>query len=427
MISDYINIKRVFKRKINNRLNNQINEVIKLEMDMKTLSKELNKKGEKQMKKIGILTNGGDAPGLNTVIRAIVKTAEENGIEAYGFLDGFKGLLENKYIKLDSLGNAKHLLYTGGTFIGTSNATNVFNLRVMDKNGNVEYKDMSWLCVENLKKEDFDCVFILGGDGSLKSARDFSTLGVNFIGIPKTIDNDVAHTDRCFGFSTAVQTATNAMDQLRTTAESHERIMVLEVMGRYAGWIALETAIAGGADAVLLPEKEYDLQKVADKIIENKKKGKKFSLVVVSEGAKEKGKDLIIKRKVDVGKGLDNIKLGGAGDYVASRLEELTKIESRNTTLGYVQRGGTPIAEDRILSTMYGVEAMNLALKGIFNVLVVMKDNKLSYVTLEDVVGENKEIGAASGNTKESNIRTVTMDHPLIETAKSIGICIRIV
>ena len=226
-----------------------------------------------------------------------------------GYIGGFKGLLENKYIKLESEGNAKNLLTEGGTFIGTSNSTNVFNMKVVNELGEVTYQDFSSVCVENFKKENFDCLFILGGDGSLKSARDFSLLGINCIGIPKTIDNDVAHTEKCFGFTTAVQTATDALDKIKTTAASHKRIMVLEVMGRYAGWIALHTAVAGGADACLIPEIEYDLEKIKDKILSNKEKGKDYSLIVVSEGAKEKDGELIIKKMEDLGSGLDNIKL----------------------------------------------------------------------------------------------------------------------
>ena len=373
------------------------------------------------LKKVAIITNGGDAPGLNAVIRAIVKTAETNGIECYGYIEGYRGLLENNYIKLDSNGNASGLLHRGGTIIGTSNSTNVFNLKVQE-NGQVVYKDMSEQCINNIKEAGFDCIFTLGGDGTQKSGRDFSVKGINVIGIPKTIDNDVAHTDATFGFNTAVSVATESLDRLHTTAESHHRIMVLEVMGRYAGWIALESAIAGGADVALIPEIPYDINKVAEKINERKRAGKNFSIVVVSEGAKPKDGDIVIKKKLDDGKGLDNIRLGGIGEKVAQELEELTGLVSRCTVLGYVQRGGTPTPYDRVLSTKYGVKAMELAMQGIFNVLVTYKEGKISYTSLENVVGENKEIGAASGNTAKSNIRKIQMDDPLINTAKNIGI-----
>ena len=376
------------------------------------------------MKKVAILTNGGDAPGLNAVIRAIVKTAEHNGIECYGFIEGYKGLLKNEFIKLESNGTASGLLQKGGTIIGTSNNTNVFNSKIINENGEVEYKDLSDICVDNIKKYGFDCVFALGGDGTQKSSRDFSLKGVNFIGVPKTIDNDVANTDITFGYNTAVSVATEALDRLHTTAESHHRILILEVMGRYAGWIALESAIAGGADAALIPEIPYDINKVVEKINARRAKGKDFSIIVVSEGAKPKDGELVVKKKLDDGKGLDNIRLGGIGEKLAADLEELTGMVTRNTVLGYVQRGGTPTAFDRVLSTKYGVKAMELAMEGIFNVLVTYKNGKMDYVSLEDVVGNNKVVGAASGNTKESNIRKIEMDDALITTARQIGICL---
>lgn len=373
------------------------------------------------LKRVAILTNGGDAPGLNAVIRAIVKTAENNGIECYGYIEGYRGLLENNYVKLESNGNASGLLHRGGTVIGTSNSTNVFNLKV-EENGQIVYKDMSQKCIDNIKEARFDCLFTLGGDGTQKSGRDFSLRGVNVIGVPKTIDNDVAHTDITFGYNTAVSVATEALDRLHTTAASHHRIMVLEVMGRYAGWIALESAIAGGADVALIPEIPYDINKVAEKINERRKEGKNFSIVVVSEGAKPKDGEIIVKKKLDDGKGLDNIRLGGIGEKVAQDLENITGLVSRCTVLGYVQRGGTPTSYDRVLSTKYGVMAMQLAIDEVFNVLVTYKNGKMDYVSLEDVVGENKEIGAASGNTAKSNIRKITMDNSLIKTARNIGI-----
>lgn len=376
------------------------------------------------MKKVAILTNGGDAPGLNAVIRAIVKTARTNGVECYGYIEGYKGLLENNYVKLDLATNASGLLHKGGTIIGTSNSTNVFNYKVVNEDGSVEFKDLSDKCVENIKNAGFDCVFALGGDGTQKSSRDFSLKGVNFIGVPKTIDNDVAHTDTTFGYNTAVSVATEAIDRLHTTAESHHRVMVLEVMGRYAGWIALESAIAGGADVALIPEIPYDINKVVEKINERRNRGKEFTIVVASEGAIPKDGEMVIKKNLNDGSGLDNIRLGGIGEKVANDIEALTGMVTRNTVLGYVQRGGTPSAFDRILSTKYGTKAMELALEGIFNVLVTYKDGKMGYVSLEDVVGNNKVVGAASGNTKESNIRKIKMDDDLVRVARDLGMCL---
>jgi len=379
---------------------------------------------EPKVKKVAILTNGGDAPGLNAVIRAIVKTGRTYGVECYGFIEGYRGLLNNDYVKLDLQSNASGLLAKGGTIIGTSNNTNVFNLKVTNEDGSVEYKDMSEVCVQNIKNAGFDCIFTLGGDGTQKSSRDFSLRGVNCIGVPKTIDNDVASTDMTFGYNTAVSVATEALDRLHTTAESHHRIMVLEVMGRYAGWLALESAIAGGADVALIPEIPYDINKVVEKINDRRARGKNFTIVVTSEGAMPKDGTITIKKQLDDGKGLDNIRLGGVGEKIAAELEELTGMAARNTTLGYVQRGGTPSAFDRILSTKYGCKAMELAMEGIFNVLVNYKDGKMGYVSLEEVVGNNKVVGAASGNTKESNIRKIKMDDDLIRLARDLGMCL---
>ena len=379
---------------------------------------------ESKVKKVAILTNGGDAPGLNAVIRAIVKTARTYGVECYGFIEGYKGLLFNNYVKLDLQGNASGLLTKGGTIIGTSNATNVFNYKVVNEDGSVEYKDLSDVCVENIKNAGFDCIFTLGGDGTQKSSRDFSLKGVNCIGVPKTIDNDVASTDMTFGYNTAVSVATEALDRLHTTAEAHHRIMVLEVMGRYAGWLALESAIAGGADVALIPEIPYDINKVVEKINERRARGKEFTIVVTSEGAMPKDGTITVKKTLNDGAGLDNIRLGGVGEKLAAELEELTGMAARNTTLGYVQRGGTPSAFDRVLSTKYGCKAMELAMEGIFNVLVTYKNGKMGHVSLEEVVGNNKVVGAASGNTKESNIRKVQMDDDLIQIARDLGMCL---
>jgi len=363
------------------------------------------------IKKVAILANGGDVAGFNAVIRGIVKTAENSGVECYGFIDGYNGLLKNNFVKLSTAedGNAEGILHKGGSIIGSSTNANVFNYKVKKEDGTIEYQDLSNVCIENIKKDEFDCIFTLGGDGTQKSARDFATKGVNVIGVPKTIDNDVACTEITFGYNTAVSVAMEALDRLHTTGETHHRIMVLEVMGRYAGWIALEAAIAGGADAALIPEIPYDINRVADKIKNRQKRGKDFGIVVVAEGAKPKDGEITVQGLRDNGKGVDNTKLGGVGEVVAKQLQELTGLEARNTTLGYMQRGGTPTAYDRVLSTKYGTAAMNLAIEGKFGNLVVIKNG-------------NKQIGAVSGNTAESNQRKVTMDDDLVKTARSVGI-----
>lgn len=373
------------------------------------------------IKKVAILANGGDVSGFNAVIRGIVKTAEKNNIECYGIIDGYRGLLKNEYVELSSADNASGILHKGGSIIGSSLNANVFNYKI-EENGQVEYKDLSDICIKNAKEAGFDCIFTLGGDSTQKSARDFFVKGLNVIGVPKTIDNDVACTDITFGYNTAVSVAMEAIDRLHSTAETHHRIMVLEVMGRYAGWIALESAIAGGADIALIPEIPYSIEGAAEVIRKRQEIGKNFSIVVVAEGAFPKGGSLTVKDTRDGGAGVINTQLGGVGDKVARDLEALTGLTARNTTLGYMQRGGTPTAYDRVLSTKYGSKAMELALEGKFGVLTVIQNGILSSVALEDVVGNNKEIGAVSGDTQESNIRKVTMDHDLVKTAKSIGI-----
>ena len=376
------------------------------------------------LKKVGILANGGDVSGFNAVIRAIVKTAENHGVECYGIIDGYNGLLKKEFEKLSTAadGEAVGILPKGGSIIGSSTNANIFNYKVVNEDGSVEYKDLSDQAIKNIKEFGFDCIFTLGGDGTQKSARDFSTKGVNVIGVPKTIDNDVACTDITFGYNTAVSVAMEALDRLHTTGETHHRIMVLEVMGRYAGWIALESAIAGGADVALIPEIPYDINKVATKIENRKKRGKNFSIVVVAEGAKPKDGEMVVQNVRNNGTGVDNTKLGGIGQVVAKQLEELTGLEARNTTLGYMQRGGTPTAFDRVLSTKYGSKAMELALEGKFGTLTVIKNGKLDSVSLEEVVGRNTKIGAVSGNTEESNLRKVGMDDDLVKTARNVGI-----
>jgi phosphofructokinase-like protein len=377
------------------------------------------------IKKVAILANGGDVSGFNAVIRAIVKTAETNGIECYGYIDGYRGLVTNNYIRLDGSEKASGILPKGGSIIGSSTNAIVFHYKVEHEDGSVTYEDLSDKCVQNVKEAGFDCVFTLGGDSTQKSARDLFLKGINTIGVPKTIDNDVACTDITFGYNTAVSVATDAIDRLHTTAETHNRIMVLEVMGRFAGWIALESAISGGADVALIPEIPYDINKAAQAIKGRQAKGKNFSIVVVSEGAMSKDGE----NETHSAEGIDSqagisVKFGGIGQKVAKELQDLTGLESRCTVLGYMQRGGTPTAYDRVLSTKYGAKAMELAMEEKFGVLTVIHNGNLTSVPLEEVVGNNKELGAVQGGTENSNVRLVTMDDDLVKTARDIGICL---
>lgn len=368
------------------------------------------------VKKVGILTAGGDCPGLNAVIRGIVKTAEYNGIEVYGFLEGYVGLLENRYIKLDSYITSE-IISKGGTILGSNNKTNTFAIPTKTDDGKIVYLDKSFEIADRLNYDKFDCLIVIGGDGSLKSASDYIKRGVNVIGVPKTIDNDVPYTDITFGFNTAVSVATEAIDRLHTTAESHGRIMILEVMGRYTGWIALHSGIAGGADTILIPEIPYNMSSIMRKLDQRRSMGKHFSIIVVAEGAKPIDGELSIKSQVS--NSPDSIRLGGAAEYLARELEKITLQEARATSLGYIQRGGNTSPYDRILSTEYGTMAMQMAIDGIFGEMVTILNGKLTHVPLEDVAGKNNEIGAAS-----SNIKRVDLNSDIVKTARRVGICL---
>jgi ATP-dependent phosphofructokinase / diphosphate-dependent phosphofructokinase len=341
-------------------------------------------------KKIALLTGGGDCPGLNAVIRAATRTAIlKYGYEVIGYKFGYRGLYNNDFIKLD-LDTTSGILHRGGTILYSSNKDNLFDYHI-EENGKTVKKDVSDVAVENLKKEGVDVLVVIGGDGTLTSARDFARKGINVIGVPKTIDNDLASTDVTFGFNTAVGVATEALDRLHTTAESHHRIMILEVMGRNAGWIALESGIAGSADVILLPEIPYDINKVVEKIYDRKKKGKVFSIIVVAEGAKSKDGDVVISKIVEDSP--DPVRLGGIANKLALDLERLIKDhEIRSTVLGHIQRGGNTSTYDRVLSTKYGVAAVDLIHEGKFGNMVCLKGNELSYDTLENVIGRTKNV-----------------------------------
>lgn len=356
------------------------------------------------IKRIGVLTGGGDCPGLNAVIRAVVKTAMvDYGYEVIGFKDGYKGLVINDFVKFQS-GDVSGILDKGGTILGTSNRDNPFHFKVI-KDGVIEYQDMSDKVMENLGMFGIDCMVLIGGDGTLTSARDFFKKGMKVVGVPKTIDNDLSATDLTFGFMTAVETATDALDKLHSTAESHHRVMILEVMGRYAGWIALEAGIAGGADVILIPEIPYDMNMVAQKVMERKNAGKSFSIIVVSEGAKSIEGDVVVSKVIKDSP--DPIRLGGVGNKIAEDIENLTGIETRVTVLGHLQRGGRPIPFDRILSTRYGVAAVEMINEGKFGMMAALQGNEIVSVPLEDAVGK---------------LKTVPSKGELVRIAKKIGV-----
>lgn len=355
---------------------------------------------------LAVLTGGGDCPGLNAVIRAVVKTATHNGYDIYGVANGFHGLITGD-MKLMTPKDVSGILPRGGTVLGTTNRDNPFKYAVgEDAQGNMIYEDKRDEIVKNLNERQVDCLIVIGGDGSLNIANDLHRFcGVNVVGVPKTIDNDLPCTERTFGFDTAMSVATEALDRLHTTAESHHRVMVLEVMGRYAGWIALHSGIAGGADVILIPEIPYHMDAVLAKIKARQEQGKKFSIITVAEGAKPEGGEITVARLVK--NSFEQIRLGGVGEKLAREIEDKTGIESRCTVLGYLQRGGSPTAYDRVLSTRYGAAAVEACMDGDFNVMVALQANQIIRVPIAEAASEAHK---------------VPVDSDIIRTARNVGI-----
>ncbi|MEM0008080.1 MAG: 6-phosphofructokinase [Candidatus Bathyarchaeia archaeon] len=328
--------------------------------------------------RIGVLSGGGDAPGINAVIRAVVRRGIQTyGDEIIGIKEGWRGLLEAKLVPLDFEAVAG-ILPRGGSILGTSR-TNPFK-----REGGPEQ------IMENARKAGLDAVIAIGGDDTLSVAHKMADYGLKCVGVPKTIDNDLVETDYTFGFHTAVAIATEALDKLHSTAEAHNRVIILEVMGRYTGHIALAAGLAGGADAILIPEKPFDIDEVCEYIRRRQKRGRNFSLIVVAEGAKPKGgKEIVYSERIDE---FGHISLGGIGYYLAKEIEQRTGIETRVVVLGHLQRGGSPIAFDRILATRFGVAAVDLAHEGKFDYMVALKGNQIVPVPLKDVVGKRKTV-----------------------------------
>jgi phosphofructokinase len=340
-------------------------------------------------KKIAVLTGGGDAPGLNAVIYTLTKTCIlKYNYDVIGYKFGYRGLYTNDFMPL-TLENTTGIMHKGGSILYSSNKDNLFDYKLME-NGVAVRKDVSHVAVENLKKEGVDTLVVLGGDGTLTSARDFSRLGVNVIGVPKTIDNDLLATERTFGFDTAVNIVTEALGRLHTTAESHHRIIVVEVMGRNAGWIALHGGLAGSADIILLPEIPYTLDNIVQKIHERDNRGKLFTIIVVSEGAKELGGEVTVNRVV--ADSPDPIRLGGIANKLTYQLEQRLgeEHEVRPVVLGHTQRGGETSAFDRILSARYGSYAARLIHEEKFGMMVRLKGSEIGHVPLEEVIGAQK-------------------------------------
>lgn len=339
-------------------------------------------------KKIAVLTGGGDAPGLNAVIYTLTKTCIlKYDYELIGFKFGYRGLYNNDFMPL-TLQNTTGILHKGGSMLYSSNKDNLFDYTV-EENGKKVKKDVSDVAVENLKKDGVDCLVVLGGDGTLTSARDFARKGINVIGVPKTIDNDLMATDETFGFNTAVNIVTEALGRLHTTAESHHRIIVVEVMGRNAGWIALHGGLAGSADIILIPEIPYTMEHIVEKIKARDARGKMFTIIVVSEGAKEKGGQLTVNKIVEDSP--DPIRLGGIANKLSYELEKIVpEHEVRPVILGHTQRGGETSSYDRILSCRYGSYAAKMIHNGEFGNMVRIHNGAIGSVPLEEVIGKNK-------------------------------------
>ncbi|MGE0545664.1 MAG: 6-phosphofructokinase [Kofleriaceae bacterium] len=355
--------------------------------------------------RIGILTGGGDCPGLNGVIRAVTLHARQTfGWEVVGIRNGFEGLYEEEYIDLTSIG-VQHLLPRGGTMLGSSNRANPFAYPVKLPDGRVEIHDVSSRCLSNLAKLDLHGLIVVGGDGTMSFSQKFIQRGATrIVGVPKTIDNDLEATDFTVGFQTAVETVVEAIDRLHTTAESHERIMIVEVMGRYAGWIALTSALAGGAHVCLIPEIDYDPDRVIEAFHRRHGRGVSYSIVVVAEGAKPKGGGLSV---VTAGDATKQEKLGGAGMRLADLIAQKTEYEVRATVLGHIQRGGSPCAFDRELATRFGVKAVELIAEGKFGHVAAVENGHVVAKPIDKAVKKLKLVDPAG---------------ELIRTAKGVGI-----
>ncbi len=371
----------------------------------------------KKIRKIGIITGGGDCSGLNAVINGITKAAvNKYGIEVVGFTRGYSGLYKNDYRPL-GLRSVSGIMHEGGTILKSSNKDNLFNFRVRNEDGSYEYKDVSDEAVKNLKYLGVDALIVIGGDGTLTSARDFYRKGIPVVGVPKTIDNDLPATDVTFGYNTSLETITDALDKIHTTAYSHDRVMVVEVMGRNSGWLALEGGLAGSADVILLPEIPYDLTSVVEKIRQRDAFGRNFSIIVVSEGAKAKDGKQVVREIVE--DSADSVRLGGVGQVITNQLQKLVpEHEVRYTNLAYIQRGGITSQFDRALGLLFGVNAVDLLMNGGAGRMVQLKGRQITSIPLEEVVG-----GGEVGETSRGGGKTVDPEGQFVQAAKAIGIC----
>jgi 6-phosphofructokinase 1 len=359
----------------------------------------------KRKRSIAILTGGGDCPGTNAVIRAVAKKAFlDLGMEVIGIEDGFEGLIHRRWRKL-GYEDVSGILTLGGTILGTSNKCDPYRFAVK-KGKTLRFSDVSKTVIANIKKLGVECLVCIGGDGTLTIASKFHKDGVPIVAVPKTIDNDLRGTDVTFGFDTAVSIAAEAIDRVHTTAQSHHRVMIVEVMGRTAGWIALYAGVAAGGDIILIPEIPYNIESVVRKVRDRNRMGKRFSIVVVSEGAKPKGGSVVVRQIV---KGSpEQVRLGGISFVLGHKIEQATGIETRQVVLGHLQRGGTPTPTDRVLATRLGTKAVEMIENKHFGYMAGVKGETIVAVGLEEV---------AKGP------RNVPLEHPLITAARSVGTC----
>ena len=356
-------------------------------------------------KKIGILTGGGDCPGLNAVIRGVVKSAIiRHGWQVIGIEDGFDGLLDLNKCRPLELESVRGILPRGGTILGTTNRGNPFDYPV-EQNGKVVHVDYSDKVVENVRQLGIEALIAVGGEGSLKIALELSRKGVQVVGVPKTIDNDLRETDFTFGYNTALETATDALDKLHTTAESHHRVMILEVMGRYAGWIALESGIAGGADVILIPEIPFDFEKVCASVMERSARGSHFSIIVAAEGAFPKGGGRVVIKTADERSTIE--RLGGIGQYVAQQIGQCLEMDVRVTVLGHLQRGGSPTTFDRALGSRFGTKAVQMVADGEFGRMACLRGRSILSVPIEDATRD---------------LKLVDPDGEIVRAAEDLGI-----
>jgi 6-phosphofructokinase 1 len=356
------------------------------------------------MKRIGILTGGGDCPGLNAVIRAVAKPAMNDwNATVIGVEDGFEGLVEG-HMRVLTNPDVSGILNVGGTILGTSNKGDPWHYPALAPDGKVVIRDASLEALGHYREWNLDALVAVGGEGTMTIASKLMKLGANLVGVPKTIDNDLAATDLTFGHDTAVYVATEAIDRLHTTASSHHRVMVIEVMGRYAGWIALTAGVAGGADVILIPEFDFTWEAVCRRVVSRSRHGKRFSIVCVGEGARCPGVGEVVKALDN--KRTDAKQLGGVGEVVAREITARTGLETRVTVLGHLQRGGSPTPFDRVLATRFGALASELAASGRYGLMAALRGDRVVPVPIEDAIAE---------------LKRVPRDHQLVKAARSVG------